>query len=52
VLVTHAMGTVEERCDRAGLLLHGRLVAEGAPKDVIERYQETLDPAAAGLLSR
>jgi ABC-type polysaccharide/polyol phosphate transport system ATPase subunit len=50
VLVTHAMATVEERCDRACLLLHGRVVAEGAPKEVVGRYQETLEPAA-GLLS-
>ena len=46
VLVTHAMGTVEERCDRACLLLHGRIVADGEPKEVVERYREALDPAA------
>jgi ABC-type polysaccharide/polyol phosphate transport system ATPase subunit len=46
VLVTHAMGTVEERCDRACLLLQGRLVADGRPKEVVERYREARSPAA------
>jgi ABC-type polysaccharide/polyol phosphate transport system ATPase subunit len=39
---THDLAFVEERCDRAALLLGGRLVAVGSPKDVTRRYYETL----------
>jgi ABC-type polysaccharide/polyol phosphate transport system ATPase subunit len=39
VLVSHSLETVELMCDRAALLVHGRLVAEGDPKMVIARYR-------------
>ena len=38
VLVSHELALVEMLCDRACLLLGGRLVAEGPPAAVIERY--------------
>jgi ABC-type polysaccharide/polyol phosphate transport system ATPase subunit len=38
VVVTHQLDLVREYCDRALLLDHGRLLDEGAPFDVIERY--------------
>lgn len=49
VLVTHAMDTVKTMCDRACLLLSGRLVADGAPEGVIERYREALGTAGGPL---
>ena len=39
VLVSHDLHTVETFCDRALLLEHGKLVAEGIPRDVIETYR-------------
>jgi ABC-type polysaccharide/polyol phosphate transport system ATPase subunit len=45
ILVTHAMAVLEKMCDRACLLVHGRLVADGEPKAVIEQYRETIEPA-------
>jgi len=38
LFVSHDLGLVKQLSDRAILLLHGRLEAEGAPKDVINRY--------------
>jgi ABC-2 type transport system ATP-binding protein len=40
VLVTHDMAAVERFCDRAVLLEHGRLVEDGAARDVGRRYLE------------
>jgi ABC-type polysaccharide/polyol phosphate transport system ATPase subunit len=37
---THDMSFVEEMCDRAALLISGRVCALGAPKDVTTRYAE------------
>jgi ABC-2 type transport system ATP-binding protein len=42
VLVSHAMGTVKSMCDRACLLLNGRVVRDGPPEQAIERYREAL----------
>ena len=39
LLVTHDLTTVLTRCHRAALLDHGRLLACGAPADVIARYR-------------
>lgn len=39
VMVSHGMGRVEELCDRAALLDHGRLVALGKPSEVIAEYR-------------
>ncbi len=38
LFVSHDLGLVKQLSDRAILLLNGRMEAEGAPKDVINRY--------------
>lgn len=38
VLSTHIMAEAEKLCDTIGVLLHGRLVAEGARQELVERY--------------
>ncbi len=40
VLVTHDMQWVTEYCNRAIMLEHGRIVAEGDPADVVAIHQE------------
>jgi ABC-type polysaccharide/polyol phosphate transport system ATPase subunit len=42
VLVTHAMNSVRDMCDRAIWLEHGKLVAEGDPSDLVEAYTERM----------
>jgi ABC-type polysaccharide/polyol phosphate transport system ATPase subunit len=42
VLVTHAMNSVRDMCDRAIWLEHGKLVAEGDPSDLVESYTERM----------
>jgi ABC-type polysaccharide/polyol phosphate transport system ATPase subunit len=42
VLVSHDLATVERMCDRACLLVHGRLDLEGEPSKVVARYREAL----------
>ncbi len=38
LFVSHDLGLVKQLSDRAILLLHGRIEAEGFPRDVINRY--------------
>jgi ABC-type polysaccharide/polyol phosphate transport system ATPase subunit len=38
LFVSHDLGLVKQLSDRAILLLHGKIEAEGSPKDVINRY--------------
>ncbi len=49
ILVTHDIGQITAHCDRAILLNKGRLVMDGRPRDVVDRYIETIfgheDPA-------
>ena len=40
VIVTHDLDWVTEFCNRALLLDHGEVVAEGAPQDLVELYRE------------
>jgi lipopolysaccharide transport system ATP-binding protein len=40
LFVSHAAGTVVELCDRAVLLDHGEMLAQGTPRGVIARYQK------------
>jgi len=40
VLVSHERYLIEQLCDRALLLHHGRLTAEGKPADAFEAYEE------------
>lgn len=42
VLVSHSLGVVEENCDRAVWINHGRLEADGEPADILPRYGEFL----------
>jgi homopolymeric O-antigen transport system ATP-binding protein len=44
VVATHNLRFVEESCDRAALLVGGRVVAVGAPKDVVQCYRDLLSP--------
>jgi ABC-2 type transport system ATP-binding protein len=39
VVVTHSLEIVEQTCDRAALLMNGRVVALGAAKDVTRQYR-------------
>jgi len=38
LFVSHDLGLVKQLSDRAILLLHGRIAAQGSPNDVINRY--------------
>jgi lipopolysaccharide transport system ATP-binding protein len=38
LFVSHDLGLVKQLSDRAILLLHGRIEAQGTPRDVINRY--------------
>ena len=40
ILTTHFMDEAERLCDRLAVLDHGRLIAEGAPRELISRYIE------------
>ena len=42
VLVTHALDTVREICDRAAMLHHGKVHALGAPDDVVREMRYVL----------
>jgi ABC-2 type transport system ATP-binding protein/lipopolysaccharide transport system ATP-binding protein len=42
LVATHSLQFVEDRCDRAALLVDGRIAAIGAAKDVVRRYRELL----------
>lgn len=42
ILVTHDIGQITAHCDRAILLNKGHLTMDGAPRDVVDRYIETL----------
>jgi len=49
LVATHGLQFVEERCDRAALLVGGRIVSIGAAKDVVRNYRELLGQARAPL---
>ncbi len=42
LLVSHSAGSVVELCDRAILLDHGELLAEGEPKEIINCYHKLI----------
>ena len=42
VLVTHAMTTVKDMCDRAIWLTHGNITGEGDPGDLVEAYTDSM----------
>jgi len=48
VLVSHDLATIQRMCDRACLLLRGRVEAEGEPQKVVARYREVIAGAQSG----
>ncbi|MEE9585730.1 MAG: ATP-binding cassette domain-containing protein, partial [Nitrososphaerales archaeon] len=40
ILTTHYMEEAEELCDRVGIIDHGKLIALGAPKQLIDKFEE------------
>ncbi|OGL47084.1 MAG: hypothetical protein A2161_00025 [Candidatus Schekmanbacteria bacterium RBG_13_48_7] len=42
ILVTHDLGSVERLCDRAIWLDHGKLMAEGMPRRIIDQYRSEI----------
>ena len=40
VIASHGLSTIRDLCNRAILLQHGKLVADGPVEDVIKKYQE------------
>ena len=42
ILVTHAMNTVKDMCDRAIWLTHGVITGEGDPADLVDAYTEMM----------
>jgi ABC-2 type transport system ATP-binding protein len=42
VLVSHALGVVQNLCQRVAWFSHGRLMDVGRPRDVIEAYSESV----------
>jgi lipopolysaccharide transport system ATP-binding protein len=45
VMVSHAMGTVANMCDRAIWLDHGRMMRDGAAPEVVEAYLDSVNAA-------
>jgi lipopolysaccharide transport system ATP-binding protein len=42
ILVTHDIGQITAHCDRAILMNKGHLVMDGRPRDVVDKYIETI----------
>jgi ABC-2 type transport system ATP-binding protein/lipopolysaccharide transport system ATP-binding protein len=42
LLVSHSLDEILKMCDRVAWLDHGRLVAQGAPADIVQQYQNTI----------
>ena len=42
ILVTHAMASVKDMCDRAIWLTHGNVTAEGDPAELVDAYTEMM----------
>lgn len=45
VFISHDLSSVEFLCDRALLLSHGEIAADGWPRDVINQYERTANEA-------
>jgi lipopolysaccharide transport system ATP-binding protein len=45
VMVSHAMGTISNMCDRAAWLDHGKLLLDGPAPDVVAAYLENVNAA-------
>lgn len=48
LIVTHDMETVLKNCDRALLLDHGNLIADGPPQETVALYKTLLTPEVVG----
>src|SRR5271157_451798 len=48
LFVSHAMNQVAAQCDRAILIDHGSIMADGHPDEVIEVYRSSVTPEAVG----
>ncbi len=50
ILTTHYMEEAEHLCDRVAIVDHGRIVAEGPPRELVERYvgREVVELQVAG----
>lgn len=48
VLASHSLPVVKEICNRAVLLEHGHIVADGSPDEVISIYKSRAAPASSG----
>jgi ABC-2 type transport system ATP-binding protein len=46
VFISHDMGAVQTFCDRAILINDSKLVAEGKPQDIVQKYNEILAAGA------
>ena len=44
LIVTHDMSVVQEHCDRALLLDHGNLIADGSPDETVALYRSMVAP--------
>ncbi len=42
-LVSHALGSVVDLCNDAMFLQDGKLVARGAPQQIVDMYTESVD---------
>ncbi len=59
LLTTHYMEEAEQLCDRVAVVDHGRIVAEGPPRELVERYVgrevvevQAMDGTAAAIAER
>jgi ABC-type polysaccharide/polyol phosphate transport system ATPase subunit len=48
LMVTHAMSDVEKHCERAILIEHGSIIADGPPPEVITTYTNLMTPEVVG----
>jgi homopolymeric O-antigen transport system ATP-binding protein len=49
LVATHGLDFVEETCDRAVLLVEGRMLAVGVAKEVVQSYRDLLASAPGGV---
>ncbi|TWO72100.1 ABC transporter ATP-binding protein [Caenimonas sedimenti] len=47
MIVSHDLATIETLCTRAILVEAGRIVADGTPRDVLDRYSELLETSVS-----
>jgi ABC-2 type transport system ATP-binding protein len=53
ILTTHYMEEAQELCDRVGIIDHGKLIALGTPKQLMDRFQaKDLEEVFIGLTGR